>query len=55
MIDENLWNEYRKLSPQRAKYSSDAITFKKSPKNIAQIEQNGKDDDFRADLKNLLR
>ena len=55
MIDENLWNEYYKLSPQRAKYSADAHTFKKSPRDLRRVAAEEQDDHFRNDMRNLLR
>ena len=55
MINQNLWNEYYKLHPKRAKFSSDSTAFKRSPRNLRQVENDERDNKFRIDMKNLLR
>ena len=55
MIDKSLWNDYGRLSPQRRMYSSDASTFKKSPRDLSRVKDEELNDNFRSNLKNLLR
>ena len=36
-------------------YSSDASTFKKSPRDLSKVKEEEVNDNFRSNLKNLLR
>jgi hypothetical protein len=54
MLNENLWNQSKRLSPEMRKFSSDAHTFKKSMINFGNIEVQEREDIFRRSMRNLL-
>ena len=56
MLNENLWNTLQgSLSPKGRKFSSNSNTFKRSPRNLEQVQNDERMDKFQRELKNLLR
>ena len=56
MINENLWNQKgQKMSPKMRKFSSDALTFKKSPRDFAREDSEDREASFQKTMRNLLQ
>ena len=54
MLNENLWNQSHRQSPQYRKYSAQAHDFKKTVQDLEQTDRMEKDDAFQQSMRSLL-
>ena len=54
IINENLWNQNHRLSPQYRKYSHESHDFKKTVQNLDHTDQVEKEVKFQQELRSLL-
>ena len=54
MLNENLWNQSKQLSPTIRKFSADGQTFKRQPRNLEKIPIEEREEVFQRSMHNLL-
>ena len=54
MLNENLWNEPKRLSPKFQKFSADNIVFKKRPRDLEFVKKQERKDKFSSEMAHVL-
>lgn len=54
MLNDSIWNDARRQSPKMRKYSADATTFKRNPRDLQRVRRQELDDQFSSTMRHVV-